>query len=139
MDAYIKNNVRHERAVFLHKGTSQQNTHYHFLAKPKTDASLFCRLARKQWAALSTHTMGYLDTQIETVQSNEAAANYMLHEYKSLGANTLFTPATHINAANIPVAKYRNIFQLRRLLKLESLELNRTFEGGDSAVDYIAA
>ena len=135
----ISNNVRHERAVFLHKGASQENTHYHFLAKPNTDAALFCRLARKQWAKLDTHTMGYLNTQIELVRNNDAAANYMLHEYKSLGAKTLIASVSHLNTSAIPIAKYRNIHQLRRLLKLDSFEQDKILNGGKSAAEYIAA
>ena len=70
-NAVANNNVRHSRAVFLHKGASQENIHYHFLAKPNTDALLFCKLARKQWAGLGTHTMGYLNTQIGLIQENK--------------------------------------------------------------------
>ena len=127
--AVTNSNIGHNRAVFLHKGASQQNIHYHFLAKPNTDAALFCKLARKQWAGLDTHTMGFLDTQIELVRDNDAAANYMLHEYKNLGANTLFTAATHINTSTVPVAKYRNMRQLRRLLKLDSIAHDKIFNG----------
>jgi len=139
-NAAANSNVRHSRAVFLHKGSSQQNIHYHFLAKPNSDPVLFCKLARKLWAGLYTHTMGYLDTQIELVRDNDAVANYMLHEYNKLGANTLFTAATHINTSNISTAKYRNIHQLRRLLKLDSFEHDKRFRNnGVSAVANIAA
>ncbi len=139
-NAVTNNNVRHNRAVFLHKGSSQQNTHYHFLAKPNTDSLLFCKLARKQWAGLDTHTMGFLDTHIGLVQNNNAAAGYMLHEYKKLGSSTLFTAATHISTSNVPAAKYRSIHQLRRLLKLDSFEYDKIFRSnGDGAVEHIAA
>jgi len=139
-NAVTNNNVRHSRAVFLHKGSSQQNTHFHFLAKPKSDPALFCRLARKQWAGLDTHTMGFLDTQIEPVRDNVAAANYMLHEYQKLGSNTIFTPATCLSTSNIPSTKYRNIHQLRRLLKLDSFGQDKTFrDGSGGAAGQIAA
>jgi len=128
----VKNsNVGHSRAVFLHKGASQENIHYHFLAKPNTDALLFCKLARKQWAGLGTRTMEYLDTQIGLVRNNDAAANYMVHEYKQLGPNTLFAAASHINASTISIEKYRNMHQLRRLLKLDSLERDETFNSSN--------
>lgn len=138
-NAVANNNVRHNRAVFLHKGSSRQNTHYHFLAKPNTNAALFCKLARKQWAGLDTHTMGFLDTQIELVRDSDAAANYMLHEYNNLGSKTLFTAATHISTSPVPVAKYRNLHQLRRLVKLDSFEYDMTFNGSAQAGEYIAA
>lgn len=83
--------------------------------------------------------MGYLDTQIELVRDNEAAASYMLHEYKGLGSNTLFTAATHINTSNIPTAKYRNIHQLRRLLKLDNFAYDKNINGGEFATEHIAA
>ena len=138
-NAVTNSNARHSRAVFLHKGASQENTHYHFLATPNADAVLFCNLARKLWAGLDTHTMGYLDTQIKLVQHNEGSANYMLHEYKHLGANTLFTAATHIGTSNIHATRYRNMSQLRRLLKLDSYEQYKIINGRKFAAEYIAA
>lgn len=138
-NAVANNNVRHSRAVFLHKSFSQENTHFHFLAKPNADAALFCRLARKLWAVLDTHTMGFLDTQIKPVRDNKESANYMLHEYKRLGADTLFTPVTHINTSIVPVAKYRNMHQLRRVLKLDSFKQYKIINGRKLAAEYIAA
>lgn len=124
-------NVRHSRAVFLHKGASQENIHYHFLAKPNTDAVLFCNLARKLWAGLDTHKIGYFDTQIGLVRNNDAAAKYMVHEYKKLGSSTLFAAATHINTKTIPITKYRNIHQLRRLLKVDSFAHDEFFNSSN--------
>lgn len=118
-NAAFNSNVRHDRAVFLHKGKSQQNIHYHFLAKPNTDALLYCRLARKLWGDLGTRTIGYLDTQIEMIKNGDAAVSYMLHEYRELGTSTVFTAASFFAAAELPVRKYRNIHQLRRLLTLD--------------------
>ncbi len=62
--------MRHNRVVFKHMGTSQANLHYHFLAKPHTCPVLFAKLARTQWANLSTWTMSFADTDIKAVRSN---------------------------------------------------------------------
>lgn len=138
-NAVTNNNVRHNRVVFLHKGSSNENTHYHFLAKPATSTALFCSIARKQWAGLDSHTMGFLDTQIGLIEHHEGAEHYMLHEYRRLGADTIFTRATHLNTTNVNVSKYRNMHQLRRLIKLDSVEQYRLINGKNIAAEYIAA
>lgn len=120
-NATTNKNIRHERAAFLHKGISRENTHYHFLAKPDIDPVLFCRLARKQWAIMSTKTMSYKNTQIELIRNNDAAANYILHEYNTLGSDTLLTSATHINPLGNINPAWRSLHRLRRLLILDNL------------------
>ncbi|WP_170528530.1 hypothetical protein [Ruegeria arenilitoris] len=111
--------MRHKRLVFKHLGTSGTNLHYHFLAKPSTDASLFSKLARQQWAKMSSWTIGADDTKIGPVCSNKAASSYVLHEYAKLGADCICLPASSLNSPARNPLSYRNLAQLRRLLSLQ--------------------
>src|SRR6056297_3501929 len=85
--------MRHKRLVFRHLGSSGQNLHYHFLAKPHTDPRLFSLLASKQWGAMGSWTMSAADTDIGPVRCNQAAATYVMHEYGTLGPDCLIPAA----------------------------------------------
>jgi hypothetical protein len=112
-DKMVAAGHRIERAVFRHMGTSNSNLHYHFVARPNTNIAAFCETARCAWEEASSFTMGYENTWIGGVRDVENAVHYGLHEYKTLGADTLFLPATHC-AQPRPTPK--PIHQLRRLL-----------------------
>ncbi|WP_171134962.1 hypothetical protein [Ruegeria sp. HKCCD7221] len=114
--------MRHQRLVFKHLGSSGQNLHYHFLAKPYTDPQLFSHLARKQWASMGSWTMSEQNTQIGPVLSNQAASKYVLHEYRSLGPDCLLLAASNLTPPSRDPLKFRNLAQLRRLLKLQQRE-----------------
>lgn len=123
-NAVTNSNMRHDRIVFKHMGTSQANLHYHFLARPHTCPMLFAQLARKQWANLSTWTINYASIDIKTVRSNEAACSYMLHEYRKLGADCIILQASALNLLKSCPLKYRNIAQMRRLLSIKNMSAN---------------
>ncbi len=122
--------MRHKRLVFKHLGTSGSNLHYHFLAKPSTDASLFSKLARQQWARMSSWTIGADETKIGPVCCNKAASTYVLHEYAELGADCICLPASSLNSPARNPLNYRNLAQLRRLLSLQELAATK-FVGGE--------
>jgi hypothetical protein len=127
--------MRHNRVVVKHMGTSGTNLHYHFLAKPDTDPALFADLARKQWAHMSSWTMGFADTDIAAVRSNKGSSIYMLHEYDKLGADTVFLQASALNAPKYSPLKYRNIRQMRRLLAIQSLSTKEIEYDDEDAED----
>lgn len=112
--------MRHTRVVFRHTGISNTNLHYHFLAKPHTDPQLYMQLAAKQWSKMSSWTMNAGDTQIERVRSREATATYILHEYAKQGADCICLSASSLHAPTRPARQYRNLAQMRRLLRLQA-------------------
>ena len=105
---------RLERVVFEQLGTSGENLHYHFVARPSTDAARFCETARCVWDEAGSFTMGYENTVIEIAKSARKASGYCLHEYTKRGADTLYLPASHMHAAQAP---NEPLPKLRRLLK----------------------
>lgn len=109
---------RLERAVFEHRGTSGRNLHYHFVAKPNVSVVEFCNTARCIWGSLDSWTMGYENTQIESVRDIADAVGYGLHEYGKQRAKTLCLPVTHMHQTP-PVVK--PIYRFRRLLKQDAL------------------
>jgi hypothetical protein len=127
--------MRHNRVVVKHMGTSGTNLHYHFLAKPDMDLALFADLARKQWAHMSSWTMGFADTDIAAVRSNKGSSIYMLHEYDKLGADTVFLQASALKAPKYSPLKYRNIRQMRRLLAIQSLSTKEIEYDDEDAED----
>jgi hypothetical protein len=116
--------MRHNRIVFKHMGTSQENLHYHFLAKPHTDPTLFAQLAKKQWAKMGSWTAGWEKTEIDSVRCNSAASNYMVHEFHTLGADTICLPASSYNASTSDPLRFRSLAQMRRLLTLQNFDTN---------------
>ncbi|MGB5863826.1 MAG: hypothetical protein WBG95_05960 [Sulfitobacter sp.] len=123
--------MRHNRIVFKHMGTSQANLHYHFLAKPHSDAALFAELAKKQWAKMSAWTMGVDDTMIGLVRNNRAASTYVLHEYGKLGADSICLSASSFSSPACSPMQYRRLPQLRRLLKLQSYGTDEMIYGAE--------
>ncbi len=113
--------MRHKRLVFKHFGTSGKNLHYHFLAKPNSDPKLYAELARLQWAKMNRWTMSAEETLIDTVRSNKAASAYVLHEYGKLGADCICLSASSLSPPTRAPLSYRNLSQLRRLLRLHNL------------------
>ena len=112
--------MRHHRIVFKHMGTSQQNLHYHFLAKPHTDPTLFAQLAKKQWAKMGRWTAGWQETEIELVRCSAAASNYMVHEFGTLGSDTICLPASSFKEPARDPLSFRGLAQIRRLLSLQN-------------------
>ncbi|WP_170381169.1 hypothetical protein [Ruegeria atlantica] len=113
--------MRHKRLVFKHLGTSGANLHYHFLAKPNSNPKLYAELARLQWAKMNKWTISAEETQIDAVRSNKAASAYVLHEYGKLGADSICLSASSLNPPPRNPLSYRNLAQLRRLLRLHDL------------------
>lgn len=112
--------MRHKRLVLRHTGICSTNLHYHFLAKPLTDANLFIELAKKQWGKMSSWTMAADETQIERVRSTKATAAYILHEYSKQHADCLCLSACSLQPAPRPATQYRSLAQTRRLLRLQA-------------------
>lgn len=117
-NAVSNTGMRHKRIVFKHYGTSGANLHYHFLAKPCTDPTLYVQLARRQWAKMSGWTMSLDDTVIERVRSETAVASYVLHEFSMLGTDSLCLSASSLTPPTRSPNQFRNLAQLRRLLRL---------------------
>jgi hypothetical protein len=124
--------MRHNRVVFKHMGTSRENLHYHFLAKPHTDPALFAQLAKKQWAKMGSWTAGWEKTEIDLVRCNTAASKYMVHEFNVLGADSICLPASSFTAAARNPLQFRNLAQMRRLLILQQYDID---ENEDSVSD----
>lgn len=114
--------MRHPRLVFKQFGTSGTNIHYHFLARPINNPDLFAKLAQQQWAKMGSWTISAADTWIERVRSSRMSAAYILHEYGKMGADTLCLGASTLAAPPRCPRSFRNMAQLRRLLKLYSAD-----------------
>ncbi|WP_170375262.1 hypothetical protein [Ruegeria atlantica] len=129
--------MRHKRVVFRHTGISNTNLHYHFLAKPHTAPLLYAQLASKQWAKMSSWTMGASNTQIELVRSEEATATYILHEYGKQGADCICLSASSLQPPSRSAHSYRNLAQLRRLLKLQQNEADEHWISKAGCVRFV--
>ncbi len=103
-----------ERIVYLHKGDSGENTHFHFLARPAFSHAQFIPLARHTWQTLDSWTS---EAKIERIRSERGSAVYMRHEHNKLGCDTLHVAACHTNAPRHNAADVRSMRQLQRILK----------------------
>lgn len=82
------------RHVYLHKGQSGKNTHYHIGFQSMGPVLRFCALAHWLWDDSFRETCG-VTSQVTPVRSKEAASVYALHEFNKLGADTFVHRLSH--------------------------------------------
>lgn len=109
----IREGSRVRRFVYMHKGKSRQNIHYHILFEAVGDITNFCKLAKHLWSTCFAETDSE-NTQVTRQRSALGSSVYALHEYGSIGEQTFREELSH-TAGNIGVQK--DIRQLRRILK----------------------
>ena len=105
---------RIQRAVFKHYGSSGQNLHFHFLARPVSDVVHFCQTARCLWDQAGRFTESYDNTRVEPARSKNAVTNYVLHEHWRLRTDTLITDASHVGACDW---QEREVARFKRAIK----------------------
>ncbi|WP_133618625.1 hypothetical protein [Phaeovulum veldkampii] len=111
----LRQGKRVERFVYLHKGRSQQNTHYHVAFTAVGLVPTFCSIAHSIWSRSFTETCA-ATTQITAIKSRKGTSIYSLHEYGTLGERTFIDTLSHAEqAADTGIEK--NIRLVRRLLK----------------------
>lgn len=111
----IRAGMRVERFVYLHKGRSGQNTHYHVALKALGPIPQFCAVAHGLWANSFAETCS-ATSQVTAMRSLTASSVYSLHEYGSLGERTFLANLSH--TAQAPNAGITTGIRLtRRLLK----------------------
>lgn len=94
----IRQGLRLERFVFLHKGRSGQNTHYHIAFRSLGPQQQFCTVARTLWQRCYFETCSQT-SQVTPMRSLTASSRYSLHEYGKLGERTFVANFSHINQA----------------------------------------
>lgn len=94
----IRRGLRVERFVFLHKGISGQNTHYHIAFRSLGPQQQFCTVAQSLWHRDFYETCSQT-SQVTPMRSAIASSRYSLHEYGTLGDKTFSVNFSHINQA----------------------------------------
>ena len=82
------------RHVYLHKGQSGKNTHFHIAFTSIGPVPRFCALAHWLWEDSFRETCG-VTSQVTPVRSHLAASVYALHEFGKLGADTFLGELSH--------------------------------------------
>ena len=89
-NASNRKNIKTIRANVIQQGATRQNTHIHFVAKTvkgfKTDD--FIAILKFVWKT-KIRTAGL--EQIEEIKDTHATSKYLLHEFHTLGFDTLST------------------------------------------------
>ena len=110
----VKHGLRCQRFVFLHKGKSGQNTHYHLCIQSVGLQYTFIEVLRRTWASFyetDTATSGF-----ELARNTDATGTYITHEWIKLGSRT-FCDRLSYTASHKGIPHYKNIQKVRRLLK----------------------
>jgi hypothetical protein len=107
-------NLRCPRFVFLHKGTSGYNTHYHVVMQIHGDTYTFLEILRRTWAKIG-ETDGST-SRFELARNTDATGTYCTHEWTRLGSKTFCEKLSH-TAPITGISKGTNIRKVRRLLK----------------------
>lgn len=111
----IRQGKRVERFVYLHKGRSKQNTHYHIAFAAVGLVPTFCTVAHSIWSRSFNETCA-TTTQVTAIKTRTGASIYSLHEYGTLGERTFIDTFTHQTQAH-DAENQLDIKRLRRLLK----------------------
>lgn len=111
----IRTGLRVERFVFLHKGRSGQNTHYHIAFRSLGPQQQFCTVAHNLWQR-NFHETCAQTSQVTPIRSLTASSRYSLHEYGALGDKTFVANFSHVNHASSQGIT-RGIELTRRLIK----------------------
>ena len=94
-NASYRKNIRTKRANVIQQGSTRQNTHIHFVAKTVKGFIIndFIEILKYVWET-KVSTAGL--QQIEEIINTHATSKYLLHEYNSLGSDTLALSSTNI-------------------------------------------
>jgi len=109
----VKKGIRISRVCVKHFGMSGENIHYHFTAKA-TDKDTFIKTAQAIWQNTDKHTG---NIEITSIRDRKDAYHYLAHEYVKVGSKTLDERTSHWNIPQFNELDYKNISQVRRLLK----------------------
>lgn len=102
------------RLVYLHKGDSGENTHFHFIARSSFKTSQFIPLSQHLWRELDSWTG---TAKIEDIHSPQASSVYIQHELNKLGCDTLHTATCLTSPPPHNAADVRSMRQIKRILK----------------------
>ena len=109
-----RENIRCQRFVFLHKGTSGQNTHFHVLLDAVGDTNTFLQVVRGIWSRFAETDV--TNSRFEVARNTAATGTYCIHEWSKLGSQSFCARLSH----TIPPTgtdKGKNLQRVRRLLK----------------------
>ncbi|MDP6587457.1 MAG: hypothetical protein QF535_22610 [Anaerolineales bacterium] len=118
-----RHNERMMRSVVLHKGVSNNNLHYHFVAyHPYYSALSLCQTLQEVWErkVIESNSRG----RFEPVESTEAVLRYMTHEWGLLEQDTFSVLNLNLTNSNIwgKTNSESNMDDIRkRRLKIHSL------------------
>ena len=100
----IKAGQRLSRVVWLHRGVTGTNIHYHFTVKA---SSAFIKRAEQAWRDADAFAC---DAQIEWIRDHAAAVSYGAHEYQKLGSEVL-----HAGSTQTDICADNSKYQMGRL------------------------
>lgn len=109
----IRQGNRIRRFVYMHKGKSRSNTHFHILLEAVGEVAQFCNVANNIWATSFTETDG-IKTQFTRQRSALGSSIYALHEYGHLGERTFLENLSHTENN---IGSQHDMQHLRALLK----------------------
>lgn len=110
----VKHGLRCQRFVFLHKGKSGQNTHYHLCIQSIGLQYTFIEVLRRTWANFKETDQ--TTSRFERARNTDATGTYLTHEWKKLGSRT-FCDKLSTTASHSCILQHKNIHKVRRLLK----------------------
>jgi hypothetical protein len=110
----VEHGIRCQRFVFLHKGKSGQNTHYHLCIQSIGLHYTFIEVLRRTWA--SFNETDQTASGFERARNTDATGTYITHEWTKLGSRT-FCDRLSCTASHSGIPQYQNIQKVRRLLK----------------------
>ena len=109
-----KNGVKLNRYVFLHKGRSGTNTHYHVVFKSFGGISTFCQTVKNLWLS---HCEACPTSQITVIKDRRAVSNYCLHEFHLLKDKTFIPEYSNSDEPDAQDSSINKRMYVARLVK----------------------
>lgn len=109
-----KQGVRLKRFVFLHRGHSGTNTHYHVAFESFGGVGTFCQTMRSLWLSFDETCP---TSQITEIKDKLAVSVYCFHEYSTLKQGTFIPEYSHSKAPTVQRASMNQRQYMARLTK----------------------
>ncbi len=105
-----------DRLCFVEYGEDGQNLHIQFSAKSVIDQEFCCCFLNALWTQMHTETAPLMKNWITPIQDIERSASYNTKEVRNFRESDLGLLVSHVNDADINLASFDTMAQIRRTL-----------------------
>ena len=111
-----------ERWIFSEYGSTGNNLHFHFKAKPPIEPYYFCCIANAMWTKFHQQTAGSIYSWITPTVLKKNSSGYAVKDTRHFTYDTMGLAASHQNNIFIDTSTFQNSAQAQRILNKVNLD-----------------